>query len=154
MSHTRKVDTYLWNDAQFNALSVEGKLVFLFLLTHPHLTVLGAMRATFAGLARELNLSLACLKAVLEEAYLKKHVYWDERAAFIWLPYFLDSHVPQSPNVVKSWQTIWEQLPTCSLKMQLRVHLQAFIKTLAPSFQAATPPCFQTNEENYYDLLY
>jgi hypothetical protein len=55
MSQYRKVDTRIWNDAQFCGLSDDGKLVFLLLLTHPNMTSLGAMRATLAGLAEEIG---------------------------------------------------------------------------------------------------
>ena len=55
MAHYRKVETLIWNDRKFNALSSDGKLVFLFLLTHPNLTVLGAMRSSVMGLAGELQ---------------------------------------------------------------------------------------------------
>ena len=51
----RKVDTKIWNDRKFCALSDKAKLVFLMLLTHPCMTALGAMRQTMGGLAQELQ---------------------------------------------------------------------------------------------------
>jgi hypothetical protein len=51
----RKIDPRIWNDAKFRELSDKGKLVFLFVLTHPCMTALGAMRGTMAGLAAELG---------------------------------------------------------------------------------------------------
>ncbi len=49
----RKVSTQIWNDEKFRGMSDDGQMVFLFLLTHPHMTSLGAMRATIPGLAAE-----------------------------------------------------------------------------------------------------
>ena len=46
MGKYRKVDPKIWNDEKFRELSDSAKLLFLFLLTHPHMTPLGAMRAT------------------------------------------------------------------------------------------------------------
>ena len=54
MGRYRKIDPRIWNDEAFRALSDRGKLVFLFILTHPHMTSLGAMRASTLGLAAEL----------------------------------------------------------------------------------------------------
>lgn len=53
MSRYRKIDVRIWNDAKFRDLSDNAKLVFFFLLIHPNITALGAMRATIAGLAAE-----------------------------------------------------------------------------------------------------
>jgi hypothetical protein len=46
VSRYRKLDVRLWNDTKFRALSDNGKLAFIFTLTHPGMTMIGAMRAT------------------------------------------------------------------------------------------------------------
>jgi len=51
MSRYRKVDPRIWNDAKFRSLDDQGKLAFFFLLTHPHMTAIGAMRASIPGLS-------------------------------------------------------------------------------------------------------
>lgn len=56
MGRYRKIDPRIHNDAKFKALSERGKLFFLTILTHPHMTALGAMRATEAGLCEEMAL--------------------------------------------------------------------------------------------------
>jgi hypothetical protein len=55
MARYRKIDPRIWNDQKFRELSDDAKIVFFLLLTHPHMTALGAMRATVAGLAAELG---------------------------------------------------------------------------------------------------
>ncbi len=63
----RKIDPRIWNDEKFRNLSDKGKLVFLFVLTHPHMTSLGGMRTTLNGLAQELGWSYdSFLKAFRE----------------------------------------------------------------------------------------
>jgi hypothetical protein len=42
MGRYRKIDTRIWNDAKFRELSERGQLEFLFGLTHPNMTMLGA----------------------------------------------------------------------------------------------------------------
>jgi len=56
MGRYRKIDPRIHNDAKFKTLSERGKLLFLTILTHPHMTALGAMRATEAGLCEEMAL--------------------------------------------------------------------------------------------------
>ena len=41
----RKIDPRVWNDEKFVSFSDDGKLAFLFVLTHPSMTAIGAMRA-------------------------------------------------------------------------------------------------------------
>src|SRR4030095_519357 len=55
MARYRKIDPRIWNDEKFRELTDDGRLVFLFILTHPHLTNLGAMRANIPGLAYEIG---------------------------------------------------------------------------------------------------
>ncbi len=74
MSKYRKIDPRIWNDEHFRPLSDSAKLLFLFLLTHPHLTALGAMRATPAGLADELRWSEKRICAALEEISTKPFI--------------------------------------------------------------------------------
>jgi hypothetical protein len=67
----RKVDPKIWNDAKFRALTERGKLVFLFLLTHPHMTMVGAMRATLPGLAAEIDIEAKAFGEAFGEAFRK-----------------------------------------------------------------------------------
>ncbi|WP_158614563.1 MULTISPECIES: hypothetical protein [Mesorhizobium] len=53
MSPDRQIDVKMWNDAKFTSLSVEGKLAWVMLLSHPIMAALGAMRATPSGLAAD-----------------------------------------------------------------------------------------------------
>ena len=55
MAIYRKVSTRIWNDERFMSLPDTSKFVFLFLLTHPNMTSIGAMRGTIPGLAAELS---------------------------------------------------------------------------------------------------
>ena len=103
MSVYRKIYTKIWNDEKFRSFSDGGKLVFFFLLTHPGMTSIGAMRGTIPGLAAELGWTTEAFREAFQEAYAKGIVEHDERASFIGLPNFLKYNKPESPNVVKAW---------------------------------------------------
>lgn len=142
MAHYRKIDVRIWNDKAFNSFTDQGKLAFIFLITHPHLEMIGAMRGTIAGLAQELGWSEKAFREALKEALLKSMVKVDERASFIWLPNFLKYNKPESPNVVKSWENALDRLPECELKVHLIQCVKDSTKALPEGFQKALPEVF------------
>ncbi len=144
MGKYRKVDPRIWGDAKFLELSGPpcGKLLFFFLLTHPHMTALGAMRATPAGLAAELNWPEKAFRKAFREAFQKGLIKASEKDCFIWLPNFLKYNRPESPNVLKSWASALDYLPECSLKFELIHHVKAFSEGLSKGFQEAFAEAF------------
>jgi hypothetical protein len=74
----RKIDTRMWGDEKFRRFTDDGKLGFIFLLTHPALTSLGAMRGTMDGLAAELGWSPRRLRTALAPAMAHKMVEINE----------------------------------------------------------------------------
>ncbi|MGB0419017.1 MAG: hypothetical protein ACPGF8_05450, partial [Opitutales bacterium] len=138
----RKIDSRIWNDEKFRELSDNGKLVFLFLLTHPHMTALGAMRATIPGLASEIGWSQKAFAEAFREAFAKGMAKHDEKACFLWLPNFLKYNKPESPNVVKAWESSLDLLPECALKSLLIQCVKDFTEGLTEGFQKALPEAF------------
>lgn len=148
MARYRKIDTRIWSDQKFNEMSDYGKLVFFMVLTHPHLTALGAMRATIPGLATELHWTVDKLKQALGESFLNKMVIFDEDAALMWLPNFIKYNQPESPNVVRSWNHSLDYLPECKLKNTLIEKINLYISKLSFPFQEALPEAFQKISPN------
>jgi hypothetical protein len=142
MARYRKIDPRIWNDAKFRELSNDGKLAFLFTLTHPHMTALGAMRATIPGLAAEIGWSTKAFAEAFGEALRKGMARHDERASFMWLPRFLKYNGPESPNVVKAWESSLDLLPECPLKAELIQEVKAFAEGLTEGFAKALPQAF------------
>jgi hypothetical protein len=142
MGRYRKIDTRIWNDAKFCSLSERGKLVFLFVLTHPHLTSLGAMRATRSGLASELQWPLEAFGEAFGEALRKGLLEYDERASFLGVPNFLRYNGPESPNVVKSWGDALDLIPECKMKELLVNRVKGFVEGLTQAFAKALPEAF------------
>lgn len=142
MARYRKIDPRIWNDSKFRGLSDNGKLVFLFLLTHPHMTAVGAMRGSLAGLAAELEWKPEAFGKAFREASGKGMVRLDERAHFIWIPKFLKYNHPESPNVVKSWVNAIEYLPECDMKDELIQHIEKFLEAFDEAFRKAFAKAF------------
>jgi hypothetical protein len=142
MSHYSKIERMTSNDSKFDQLSDDAKLTFFILLTHPHLTSLGAMRSSFAGLASEMNWGYEKFKEAITELMTRGIVQADEERRFVWFPNFLKHNQPESPNVVKSWERALNYLPECALKNRLIVQVKAFVEDLPRSFQEALPAIF------------
>ena len=145
----RKVSPVIWQDEKFRGFSDDGKLAFLFLLTHPALTLVGAMRGTPAGLAAELGWPFRRLEAALRPALEAGMLEINAPAAFIGLPKFLRHNPPDNPSVVKAWvRVIVEYLPECperdAVFSRCRAglagpFLDAFTAALADAFPAGWP---------------
>ncbi len=73
MSHFRKIDVRIWNDAKFQSLADEGKLIFFLLLTHPNMTALGAMRCSLDGLLAELEGNRDALADAFRDSHRQRH---------------------------------------------------------------------------------
>jgi hypothetical protein len=135
MAKYRKIDPRIWNDAKFRDLSDDGKLLFFFLLTHPGMTSLGAMRHTVPGMAAELGWTTEGFAKPFAEALSKGLVKHDERAAFVWLPNFIKYNQPDNPNVVKAWDSAVDMLPECDMLNELLQHVREFLKRLPEGFR-------------------
>jgi hypothetical protein len=138
----RKIDTRIWNDAKFSRLSDNGKLAFLFLLTHPHLTGLGAMRATIPGLAAELGWSAKAFGEAFGECSRKGLAVHNPEACFVSVPNFIKYNEPESPNVVMSWDKLVDLIPECNEKVVLFKQVTDYIGTRKQAYVEALPEAF------------
>lgn len=142
MARYRKVDPRIWNDRKFRGLSDPGKLAFLFLLTHPHMTAIGAMRGTMPGLAEEIGWEAEAFREAFREALSKGMAEHDRTACLIALPNFLKYNRPESPNVVRAWESALDLLPECDLKIVVIQRAKAFAEALSEAFGKALPEAF------------
>jgi len=140
VAHYRKIDPRMWNDEKFRTLSTEGKLAFVLLLTHPHMTALGAMRATIPGLAAELGGK--GFAEAFREVFAKGLAKHDEKASCVYLPRFLKYNKPESPNVVKAWAHSIDLIPECHLKSELIQEVKGYAEALPEAFGKALPEAF------------
>lgn len=145
MARYSKIERCIAADAKFNQLSDNAQLVFFTLLTHPHLTTLGAMRANVPGLAHERKWGKKKYHKVLEELVQQGMVKYDDSASLVWLPNYLKHNHPESPNVVKSWAKSLDCLSECALRNEIIQHTKAFIENFSKEFREALPSVFLTD---------
>ena len=125
MARYRKIDPRIWNDEKFASLSHEGQRMFLFVLTHPSMTSLGAFRISREGMAAELGLDDKEFDKPFTELLRKGLVMYDERVFLIFAPNFLKYNAPENPNVVKGWGTALDFLPECPLLLDVLIRAKA-----------------------------
>ena len=144
MGHYRKIDPYIWNDERFMSLSSSGQLACFFMLTHPHMTSVGGLRATIAGVASEHSkLSEKAFQEVFDKGIAKA----DKKAPLIWFPKFLKHNPPENPNVVKAWVKGLDYLPECETKNQIIHNVKDFLKGFSEGFQKAWPQSLPKQEQ-------
>jgi len=148
MARYRKIDPRIWNDEKFRHVSDDAKLIFFLLLTHPHMTALGAMRATLVGLAAELGWPGNRFRRGFAQLLQQAMVQYDQGAACIWLPHFLKYNRPESPNVVRSWGSSLDLLPECPLKGRVLQGCRNLVDRLPQGFREGLPEPFRKGMPN------
>ena len=148
MARYRKIDPRIWNDEKISSLSDCAQLAFLYVLTHPLMTSLGALRGTPEGLAGEKygweesreGFRKAFLEACLELS--EKGVIKIDKKGVIFAPNFLKYNRPESPNVIKAWKGSLDLLPECSLMTEVLTQAKSCIDAMSEGYREAFQEAF------------
>lgn len=134
MARFRKIDPRIWNDAKFTALSNDAKLLFIYLLTSPMMTILGALPMRDTSVAAELNIPYPIPYSIrYKELYEQGIVEYDDRGLF-WVKNFLKYNPPDNPKVVISWRNALDLLPECPLLSKVLESAKAFCNQRGSAF--------------------
>lgn len=136
MARYRKIDPRIWNDEKFASLSHEGQRAFLFILTHPSMTSLGAFRATKEGIEAELGIDPKGLANPFQELLSKGLIKYDESRFLVFVPNFLKYNQPENPNVVKGWAGCLDLLPECPLLAEVLQRAKSCASANSKTFKA------------------
>jgi hypothetical protein len=141
MARYRKIDTRMWADAKFRALSSplpSGKYLWIALLTGPHTTNLpGLFRIGEMAMAEELGWSLEGFRKGFGELLREGLAKADWSARVVWIPNAIKYNPPDNPNVVKSWRDSWDEVPECPLKAEAYEALKGFTERFGEGFAKA-----------------
>lgn len=148
MARYRKIDVRIWNDEKFSSLSDIGQLVFLFVLTHPSMTSLGALRGSPEGLAGEKYGWSEDKKAFREafregflETFEKGLLKYDERG-LLFAPNFVKYNAPESPNVIRAWRSSLDYLPECPLLVDVLMCAESRVDSMSEGYKKAFAEAF------------
>lgn len=137
MAVYRKIDCRISNDKKFRSLSLEARYAWFYILTKKELAPLGAFSSSIEALAFEqgsvqylsekesltesLSESLSLdMTEIFKKAFVelleKGLILYDKTEQLIYIPNFLKYNLPESPNVIKSWNSAIDNLPECDLR--------------------------------------
>jgi hypothetical protein len=137
----RHVSPFMWGDRNFIKLShaePNAQTLWVYLLTGPHTTALpGLSVAGPRQLAEALGWPYEQFAPCLEEITSKDMAWVDRTARVIAVANAPRYDPPASPNVVKYWRKLYEEVPDCEVKTRYRLRLQAFLRGFGRSFAEA-----------------
>lgn len=141
MARYRKLDLRTWSDQKFRELTQlkpSGQALWLYLILGPCTTnIPGLFEASEVDMADRLNWSLEDFRKAFREASAKGMAKADWRARLVWLPQAPEYNRPESPNVVISWASTFDELPECPLKWEAFQSLKVFAEGLPDAFREA-----------------
>lgn len=162
MSRYRKIDVRMWGDAEFRRLSrpqPNGQSLWQYLLTGPHTSIIpGIYAAREGGLADALGWPLEGFRQAFAEVSRKPYgkalgkplakADWD--AGLVWIPNAIKHNPPQSPNVIRSWASAWDELPECVLKDEAYTSISEHIESMGKGFREAFGEAIQKPSESLW----
>lgn len=142
MARYKKIDVRIWNDAKFNALSSDARLIFLFMLTAPQTTMVGAVPIDKHTVSRILKFDEIRYGIGYKQLSEYGMLEYDEAGIF-WIKNFLKYNPPENPKVVISWSSLLDLLPECQLLIKIAKSVlkacetrgEAYVKALHPEFK-------------------
>jgi predicted kinase len=136
-----KVTRRVWNDARFKRLTPpppNGQTLWFRLMTGPELNCIpGLLSIGEAGMAEALDWPLEGFRDAFAEVAGQGMAKADWKARLVWLPKAPAHNKPASANVILGWQSAWEELPECDLKVEAHRSLRAFAKAWGDGFLKA-----------------
>ena len=104
MSRYKKIDSRMWGDRRFMALSDKARYLWIYLLTGPHTSSLpGVYIAGEAMLAEALGWKMKSFREAFKEIEQAGLLKADRVARLIFIPNGVKYDRPESPKVVKHW---------------------------------------------------
>jgi uncharacterized phage protein (TIGR02220 family) len=153
----RKVETSLWTDSDYRALSKpkpNARTLWMYLLCGQRTTTIpGVVLARPAVMADDLEWPVSGWRKAMDEIAGRGMAKHDPEVGLVVLTKALlhrgtprETSKPNSPNAMKSWVSAFRDLPDCSLKADLGVTLDAFVSAcgeeMLNAFRAAMgTPC-------------
>lgn len=107
-----RVHSAFWSSADVQALSDDGKMLALYLLTCSHGTIAGVCRMPDGYAAEDLKWTSGRVSKGFEELFTKGFATRCDATKWVWVAKFLQWNPPENPN---QWKAVWKvvgQIPT------------------------------------------
>jgi hypothetical protein len=136
MRRFRTISTRFWMSPHLQALSVETRLIALYLIAGPHTNDLGCFRLPKSYVAEDLNIPLSKVTmgfVILADTGMLR---FDPQNDWVFLPNFFKFNPIQNTNQGRHIETLFKQVPLSSVFMpELLRALHAQAERLSASFK-------------------
>ena len=110
----------MWRESPFRTLPDDAKLLFVYLQTGPHTTIVPGLSAIGkSALAEQLRWRLPKFQKAFAELEQHRMVEADWNAGVVFVPDVLRVDAPDNGSVIKSWKSSWSEIPECPLKAKV-----------------------------------
>lgn len=151
MARYRKVSPRMWDDEKFRSLDHDAQLVWCYLLTGPEVTALpGLVRLSFATLSDAVQMPSERLMAAFAKISASGMAQADWPRRVVYLPHACEHNPPESPNVIKAWRKLMDDIPSCKLKAQGFQRLKDYTGNLPEAFREAFGRVFDSFAKDFY----
>lgn len=107
-----QIQCAIWGHPEFGALSDNGKLLFLYLLTGEHSNGLGCYRIPFPYAQADLNWAFETVSKGFQELVENGHIKYCESTKFVYIPKYLKWNPISNQNTAKAREKEFTQIPT------------------------------------------
>jgi hypothetical protein len=114
----QKVLVTTWIGETIRDASDAARVLFFYLLSGPETTLLtGLVPVNVGTIANRLRWPDVKVREAFAELDADGAVAFDDGAGVAWLPNAIEHNPPMNPNVVRSWERAWDEVPKCPLKV-------------------------------------
>lgn len=132
-----KVYSSFWQSPEVRAMSEDGRVLALYLLTTPHGSMLGCFRMPDAYAAEDLQWATERVSEGFRNLIESQFVVRDEATKWVLIPKFLKWNQFDNPNVAKAAHRAFELVPDGHIKQRLAAHLLEFGSHVKDGFRNA-----------------
>lgn len=136
-----KVHSKFWSSADIRALSDDGRLLALYLMTSPHTTIAGVFRLPDGYVCEDMKWTAEQVAEAFRELLSKGFANRCETSKWVWIVKHLEWNPPENPNQRKSAAKVARGVPPeCCWQPE-------FMRVCGPSLgiETAPPPSAKTN---------
>jgi len=129
-----KVHSTFWSSGTIGALSDDGRMLALYLMTCPHATIAGVFRLPDGYACEDLKWTTERVSKGFTELFDKGFANRCETTKWVWIRKHLEWNPPENPNQRKAVAKIAESIPSeCGWKLD-------FMRICMNSDNSSTPP--------------
>lgn len=140
----------IWDDKKFNCMSVDGQLVYLYLITCPLGNGIGCFKAGMAALEEDFRAGPKPFAKGLQEVFDNGLAKYDNEARVIFIPSYLFRNPPSNPNGIKALSKEYTRIPDCELKLECYHLVESFVVTKSEGFHE---PFYELFDKPLLELL-